>query len=976
MAKNLDKWQRALTNARKILSLFAYKMLEDLKAEGTSLPEKFVAGVLIEKLSDSWSDYKNNLKHKQKNFTIEEIVTHILIEDSNRKEFAKARMTSLKANLVQSSNKNRKRYENKSQGCKPKNPNLKRKKGSCFVCGKPGHHASQCKYRAGNDKGKTNTPKANLAEGGDIIAVVISQDDRKEVYLRDSSTTKVLGKGKVLLKLTSGKTLALVDVLHVPTMRANLISVSLLGKARVKVSFESDKIIMTKNNVFVGKGYCNQGLFVFNISDVINENVSASAYMIASISLWHARLGHLQSVSFFFHKMDVKTAFLNGDLEEEIYMFQPEGCVISGQENKVCKLIKSLYGLKQTPKQWYEKFEQVLLRDDFSSVEVDKCVSTKVVDNDYVIIYLNYKLHGYPPNFKFNKGPPLRRTTAHVELESSGGSSVFGSFDGPVEHEDSFVIPGLTKDQYSQLMILLQQFQISASPYYPPFLASANFAGKPMPYKGVSYGACMLYKVKVTNVGSLALFPNLILLSVLYIPSFKHNLIYVQKLLSHYDDVVQFTKSTCTFQGPSVRKPVVLVSNNVVVENSYVNTMVDSNKRCDFPRTHFPFSKSYIPPSPILPSPLVPDNLSDDSTSPLSPSILVSSPQSSTPPPSSPGSPNFIISPSPSSSSPSPLFQLDVNNAFLHGGLDEEVFMKVPPSLSVSRSSSSSPPLVCKLLKSLYGLRQASRQWGSSSFLVILAVYVDGIIVTGTDLSEISSLKGFLHEQFRIKDLESFASSVVVCPLALNEKLKASVGDPLPKPEEYRCLVAALHLLRYLKRTFDIGSLFSNSPNLSLKVYFDTDWTSCADSRRSVTGFCIFLVDCLVSWKSKKQPVVSLSSAQVEYRAKSLPSSSPLPLYYDNQTALNIARNLVFHERTKHIELNCHFIRGNIGDGLISLGHVSTDTQVVNILTKALPRPAHHFHPRKLEVLPPSNLRGDVRVLDKGLCYLWAIIII
>ncbi|OIT22126.1 hypothetical protein A4A49_56248, partial [Nicotiana attenuata] len=126
-----------------------------------SLPEKFAA-VLIEKLPDSWSNYKNNLKHKQKNFTIEEIVTHILIEDSNRKESAKARMTALKANLVQSSNNNRyggsiffcKRYENKSQGCKPKNSNLKRKKGSCFVCGKSSHHTSQCKYRAGNDKEK------------------------------------------------------------------------------------------------------------------------------------------------------------------------------------------------------------------------------------------------------------------------------------------------------------------------------------------------------------------------------------------------------------------------------------------------------------------------------------------------------------------------------------------------------------------------------------------------------------------------------------------------------------------------------------------------------------------------------------------------------------------------------------------------------------------------------------------------------
>lgn len=62
----------------------------------------------------------------------------------------------------------------------------------------------------------------------------------------------------------------------------------------------------------------------------------------------------------FIHQMDIKMTFLNGDLEEEIYMVQPEGCIVPGQENKVCKLVKSLYGLKQTLKQWHEKFDQVL----------------------------------------------------------------------------------------------------------------------------------------------------------------------------------------------------------------------------------------------------------------------------------------------------------------------------------------------------------------------------------------------------------------------------------------------------------------------------------------------------------------------------------------------------------------------------------------------------------------------------------------
>ena len=88
------------------------------------------------------------------------------------------------------------------------------------------------------------------------------------------------------------------------------------------------------------------------------------------------------------HQMDVKTTFLNGDLEEEIYMEQPEGCKIPGKENKVCKLRKSLYGLKQAPKQWHEKFDQTLISNGFSFVEVDKCVYTKYENGECVVISL------------------------------------------------------------------------------------------------------------------------------------------------------------------------------------------------------------------------------------------------------------------------------------------------------------------------------------------------------------------------------------------------------------------------------------------------------------------------------------------------------------------------------------------------------------------------------------------------------------
>ncbi|XP_071933566.1 uncharacterized protein [Coffea arabica] len=327
-----NQWQMTDDKEMKIQITEYQMLLEDLKNEDINLPEKFAAGMLIEKLPESWADYKNNLKHKEKNYTMDELVKHILIEDSNKRELraTKAKEMAFKANLVQSNNK---RYANKSQNYKPKNfnfkpnnPNFKKKRGNCFYCGKPGHYAVQCRLNKG-DRANGNPPKVHLTEGDDIIAAVISQvniaanvkewvvdsgatrhicanreafssytpigDDEEVVYLGDSRTANVLGKGKVFLKLTSGKTLALNDVLHVPNIRANLVSVALLGKVGVKVSFESGKIIMTKNNVFVGKGYCNQGLFVLNISNVINENASSSAYIVDSISLWHARLGHV-----------------------------------------------------------------------------------------------------------------------------------------------------------------------------------------------------------------------------------------------------------------------------------------------------------------------------------------------------------------------------------------------------------------------------------------------------------------------------------------------------------------------------------------------------------------------------------------------------------------------------------------------------------------------------------------------------------
>ncbi|GKE70303.1 NAC domain-containing protein 7-like protein, partial [Tanacetum coccineum] len=93
-------------------------------------------------------------------------------------------------------------------------------------------------------------------------------------------------------------------------------------------------------------------------------------------------------VAIILHQMDVKTAFLNEDLEEEIYMNQPGGFIAPGQEGKVCRLVKSLYGLKQAPKQWHQKFDHTMLENGFKINECDKCVYVKDTSSGYVILCL------------------------------------------------------------------------------------------------------------------------------------------------------------------------------------------------------------------------------------------------------------------------------------------------------------------------------------------------------------------------------------------------------------------------------------------------------------------------------------------------------------------------------------------------------------------------------------------------------------
>jgi len=174
--------------------------------------------------------------------------------------------------------------------------------------------------------------------------------------------------------------------------------------------------------------------------------------------------------------------------------------------------------------------------------------------------------------------------------------------------------------------------------------------------------------------------------------------------------------------------------------------------------------------------------------------------------------------------------------------------------------------------------------------------------------------------------------------------------------------------------------LLNKIATFDLLGYCDAGWASCPYSRKSVSGFVVFLGDTLITWTSKKQVTISLSSAEAEYRSLrklvvelswlrrllhelTLTSITPIPVKCDNLTTIYIAKNPVFHERTNHIKVDCHFVRHKLMEGLIKLTHVPTRDQLADMLTKPLIGVTHHSILPKLGVISPSNLRGVLKLM-------------
>lgn len=353
--------------------------------------------------------------------------------------------------------------------------------------------------------------------------------------------------------------------------------------------------------------------------------------------------------------------------------------------------------------------------------------------------------------------------------------------------------------------------------------------------------------------------------------------------------------------------------------------------------------------------------------------------------------------------------------------------------------------MVCRLKKSLYGLKQASRCCNKAlhdylseigfnqsasdpcvyiqtqKSVAIIAVYVDDLIIVTE--AKMQTVKMSLEEKFEMKDMgrlhyclgiaivqdddngciwlhqkqyilnmlnrygmaeanpattpadinvklvendnvskevdpisyQSMVGSLLYAAMATRPDIAHAVGvvSKFNSAPTEAHLTAVKRILRYLKGTINLGLKYQKGSN-SLTGYSDADWAGDLDDRHSMTGNLFLLAGGAISWLSKKQAVVALSTAEAEYIALSSAaqeatwlrrilaelgnSTGCVPLMEDNQGAIALAKNPVAHARTKHIDIRYHYIREAVQSGLIDLQYCPTHEMCADLLTKLLPK--------------------------------------
>ncbi|PWA54556.1 ribonuclease H-like domain, Reverse transcriptase, RNA-dependent DNA polymerase [Artemisia annua] len=385
---------------------------------------------------------------------------------------------------------------------------------------------------------------------------------------------------------------------------------------------------------------------------------------------------------------------------------------------------------------------------------------------------------------------------------------------------------------------------------------------------------------------------------------------------------------------------------------------------------------------------------------------------------------------------------LDVKSAFLHGDLKEEVYVSQPEGFIKKENSGK----VYRLIKALYGLKQAPRAWNikldktlksldfkkcaleqaiytktTKDSTLLIGVYVDDLIITGTPKEEIDKFKAQMEENFEMSDLgllayylgievtqargnisikqSAYATKILkevgmmdcnetLIPMDPGTRLTKNTEGTMVNSSEYRSLIGCLRyllhtrpdlsysigllsrfmqepkeqhmkairqVLRYVKGTINYGITYKHNGGNKIQGFSDSSYGVNTQEGKGTTGIIFYYGESPISWSTKKQATVALSSCESEFIAATAAATQALwlkrllsrlthsneekvTIMVDNKSAIELMKNPVFHGRSKHIDTKYHFIRECVEREDLQVEFISGEYQKADILTKALPK--------------------------------------